>query len=156
MSKIRCFDGMGHYDYFKHCPFCGSVAVDFDHETFRCPDCGAVVTFKLPMREPICDGPADSTEIIERWNRRAGKEITAEDLCVMAQKADMEDRIVYQRHIESQVWEYIVKTATLGKYSCEIPKRYLKDVEKYRKNKFDIEEKGDIYIVSWRKDIKWD
>lgn len=156
MSKIRCFDGWGHYDYFKHCPFCGSVAVDFDYKTFHCPRCGAVVSFNLPEREPICDGSSDSTRIIEQWNRRAEKETTAEDLCVIAQKADREDRVAYQDYIGEQVWSYIVNSATLGKYSCEIPKRYLKDIEKYKRIKFDVEENGDNYIVSWRKDVEWD
>ena len=50
MSKIRYFSN-GKYIYFKHCPFCGSVGVDFLGDKFRCPDCGAVVTFDLPKKD---------------------------------------------------------------------------------------------------------
>lgn len=157
MSKVRCFTGRGYYKYFEHCPFCGSVKVDFDHESFHCPDCGAVVTFDLPeMDYPICDGETDSEKLISRWNRRVGEEITADDLCVMAQKTEREDLVNYQDYIAGQVWGYIVKSAMIGKFSCEVPAKYVKNAEKLRKKKLDVEKKGDIYIVSWRKDIEWD
>lgn len=155
MSKIRYFSN-GKYIYFKHCPFCGSVGVDFLGDKFRCPDCGAVVTFDLPKKDIICDGPTDSMRLLDQWNRRARKESTAEDLCVLAQKATEDNSISYQRYIADEVRSYIYKSATLSKFDCEIPKRYLKDVEEYQENGFDIKDNGDNYIVSWRKDIKWD
>ena len=136
MSKIRYFS-WGSYEYFEHCPFCGSVAVDFDRKTFRCPDCGAVVAFELPEREAICDGPSDSDRIVRLRNCRKGADITADDLCVMAQKTTRDDMVNYHDYVKEQVWSYIYKSATLGKFSCEIPKRYVR-VEYYRKLKFDL------------------
>lgn len=154
MSKIRFFD-WGSYEYFEHCPFCGSVAVDFNRKVFRCPDCGAVVTFKLPKSEGICDGPTSANKLVNLWNRRDGYDITADDLCVMAQKADREDLYVYQNYIQSEVWSYVMKSATLGKFECEIPKKFASP-DYYREKNFDVTEKEDSFIISWKKDIKWD
>ena len=154
MSKIRYFK-WGGYEYFEHCPFCGSVAVDFDKETFRCPDCGAVVTFDLPERESICDGPSDADKMVRLWNNRKGEDITADDLCVIAQKAEKELIYSYQSYIQGEVWSYVVKSATIGKYECEIPKA-LASPDFYREKKFDVTEKENSFIVSWKKDIKWD
>lgn len=155
MGKIRFFSN-GKYIYFKHCPFCGSVGVDFLDGKFSCPDCGAVVTFDLHEKEMICDGPTDSMKILDRWNRRARKDPTAEDLCVLAQKATKDDLVSYQKYIADEVRSYIYKSAALGKFDCEIPKRYLKDVEEYQNNGFDVKDDGDNYNISWRKDIEWD
>ena len=153
--KIRYFNN-GSYEYFEHCPFCGSVAVDFDRKRFHCPDCGAVVTFDLPDRKSIDDGPTDADRMIQLWNNRIGRETTADDICVIAQKADNEIMEWYQEHIMSQVWSYIVDSATLGKFECEVPERYIDNPDSYRKLKFDVRQNGDVYIISWGKDIKWD
>ena len=76
MSKIRLFD-WGSFEYFEHCPFCGSVAVDFDRKTFHCPDCGATVTFDLTESEDTRDGESDVKRIVQLWNKRARNQITA-------------------------------------------------------------------------------
>lgn len=155
MSKIRYFSN-GKYVYFEHCPFCGSVEVDFDRETFHCPDCGAVVSFDLPERESYCDGPSESDLIVQLWNNRRIDEITADDLCVTAQKAKKEMLVTYQRYVKEQVWSYITQSATLGKFECEISARYIDDPDSYREMKFDVEKKDNNYIISWNKDIQWD
>lgn len=154
--KIRKFTE-GDYIYFKHCPFCGSVAVDYDNKAFHCPDCGAVVTFELQKDKEdfICDGPDDSEMMVYCWNRRPVAEITADDLCIMAQKTEMEHTTVYRKEIENKIWEYVVNAAEIGKFECELPKKYA-NPDFYRKRKFDVTEKTDTFVVSWKKDIKWD
>ena len=154
MSKIRLFD-WGSFEYFEHCPFCGSVAVDFDRKTFHCPDCGATVTFDLTESEDTRDGESDVKRIVQLWNKRARNQITADDLCVMAQKVSKEKLNVFRREVESEIWSYVVKSARIGKFECELPKEFASP-DYYRKLKFDVTEKEDSFIVSWKKDIKWD
>ena len=156
MSKIRYPSSRGHYEYFEHCPFCGSVEVDFDGKEFNCPDCGAVVSFKLPDPDyHVCDGSSDSEEILWKWNTRSEGEMTADDLCVMAQKADRETLVVYRSEIKEEVWPYILSSAKLGKFECEIPVKYVDDLEYYTKRKFDVSRNGSNYVISWKKDIQW-
>ena len=157
MSKIRYFN-MGREEYFEHCPFCGSVEVDFDQTTFRCPNCGAIVTFELPRREAdyADDRNTDTDRIAELWNRRGGDSITADDLCVKAQRANRDQSVIYQDYIRKKVWKYICDSAELGMSSCEIPAKLIPHPEEYKKKKFSIKRDCLNYLISWDTGIEWD
>lgn len=157
MSKIRFYNFHG-YSYIEHCPFCGNVEVDFDGKEFKCPECGAVVTFNInnDSRGLICDGPSESDEILSLWSNRKGDEPSADDLCLTAQKAVKDMYVNYHEMIMDDVWGYIEMSARLGKYECEIPVKYLENPESYEERKFKVEKKGDNYIVSWRRNVNWE
>lgn len=153
MSKIRYFS-WGKYKYFNHCPFCGSVEVDFNSKTFSCPECGAVVTFELPKRKPVFDGATDEEIMINLWNNREGYEDTADDMCIKAQRASKEE--LWKRVIDDKVMDLISASADLGKYECEVPIEFIDNPEEYKEKRFGIEKKDSSYIISWRKDLIWD
>jgi hypothetical protein len=145
-------------EYFKHCPFCGSVEVDFDMKTFRCPGCGAVVTFELPRRQIdyADDRFTDTDRIAELWNRREGNSVTADDLCVKAQRVYRDQSVVYQDYIRKKVWRYIYDSAELGKPNCEIPAKLIPHPEEYKEKNFSIKREGLNYQISWDTGIEWD